>query len=593
MTVEKLSAKAALEVTRKNRVRSFPSKVRGRERLMPFAQVQHNASFSFNKSAKIFTAGSCFARNIERALRFINFDVVSSPVDIAAPSSAKAVFQLYNKFTIHSILNELKWAVGAFHHAPEDLLYEVEDGEYCDMQINGPALIGSKAEMLAFRQSFNDTFKAAMSADVIIITLGLVECWYDTKTELYLNVAPGGKLIERYPDRFEFHVLDYDDISSALEEMYALLLKNRKGTLKLLITVSPVGLASTFRGQDVLVANTYSKAVQRAAVEKFTMKANVDYFPSYEFVTLSDHSYAWGNLDFRHVRKETVDRIMAQVLERYTGRNEAQSTLAARGHATAHLNDGNTEKAIEILDAHIQKYGQTTELMMIYARGLMQARRFKEAYTAFAFFSEASEERLEKICIAYDDPDGTIDLAARLERSCKTSHSRSLRTTESENDVANNKKLEALSIIDSFDTKNDGARDLQILRDYVVDSYQFAQRERARPSSVVTSLRVSAALDTIRDLVKRDNVDEAQKVAETALEELDGKYGDLSLIQMELATIYQQKGNIAEALVIFQVLANTDGNFALIATRRAVNLARKLGNLELAAELATKAADNL
>lgn len=53
-------------------------------------------------------------------------------------------------------------------------------------------------------------------------------------------------------------------------------------------TVSPVPLYLTFSGEDIIVANTYSKSVLRAvcnAVEN--SRKRVDYFPSYEAVTLS------------------------------------------------------------------------------------------------------------------------------------------------------------------------------------------------------------------------------------------------------------------------------------------------------------------
>ena len=79
-------------------------------------------------------------------------------------------------------------------------------------------------------------------------------------------------------------------------------------------------LHNTFRAQDCLQANSYSKSVQRAALEEVVAKFdNVHYFPSYEMVSLAAPSVAWVNDDFRHVRPETVDRIMRKVIAAYIG----------------------------------------------------------------------------------------------------------------------------------------------------------------------------------------------------------------------------------------------------------------------------------
>ena len=63
----------------------------------------------------------------------------------------------------------------------------------------------------------------------------------------------------------------------------------------MLISVSPVPLKNvTFTGQDALTANTYSKSALRAASEEFVAgHEDVDYFPSYKIVTLTDRSAAF------------------------------------------------------------------------------------------------------------------------------------------------------------------------------------------------------------------------------------------------------------------------------------------------------------
>jgi tetratricopeptide (TPR) repeat protein len=85
----------------------------------------------------------------------------------------------------------------------------------------------------------------------------------------------------------------------------------------MLVTVSPVPFKATFSGEDVIVANAYSKAVQRAACQVFAERcAGVDYFPSYELVTMSPRESAYES-DNLHVTAGMVRHVMNEVLAAY------------------------------------------------------------------------------------------------------------------------------------------------------------------------------------------------------------------------------------------------------------------------------------
>lgn len=376
MPLEKTSAEEVFQRLGGNKNRIYPSEKRGAERIFPYAQPAVRAGFQFTRESKIFATGSCFARNVEKSLHFIKADVVSSPTDIPAPPKATQVFQLYNKYTVHSILNEFRWALSgeAVDHAAG--LVADSQGRYYDLQVaSSPDITGTLEEMTAFRAAFNASFARAATADVVIITLGLVECWYDTETGVYLNMAPSKPLTQQYPGRFEFHLLDYNDIYAALVEIEGLLRKDNPNPPELLVTVSPVGLASTFREDDVLITNCYSKSVQRAAVEAFVMNHDAHYFPSYEYVTLTDRKFAWGNKDFRHVRQETVDRIMADVLLSYVGPSDEQELLATRGHAQARFDHGEFQTVIDLIEPTLDKFGDEGDILWLYALSLRQVKR--------------------------------------------------------------------------------------------------------------------------------------------------------------------------------------------------------------------------
>lgn len=379
MPIEKLDADDAFARALRNRERGYPKVGKGEERLAPFARPRTQPAFSFSPDGKIFATGSCFARNVEKSLHAGGFNTVSSPTDIPVPKGVSNPFQLYNKYTVHSILNELRWALGARDFDPEELVIEGPDGKWYDLQVSA-SVSGTRNEMIALRKAYNASFAEAAQADIVIMTLGLVECWFDKVTGVYLNEAPSRPMIRAYPDRFEFHLLDYQDILDALREVSATITAARSTPFHFLVTVSPVGLVTTFREQDVLVANCYSKSVQRAAVEAFVAEQDAQYFPSYEYVTLSDRRYAWINTDFRHVRPEMVDRIMGDVLLTFSGPSQGQSFLSARGNAKALREAGAFEEVAEILDAHFTSYPETDEeLTWLYAITLRKVGRHSEA----------------------------------------------------------------------------------------------------------------------------------------------------------------------------------------------------------------------
>ncbi len=363
-----------------NNNRIYPKANRGVERLSPYAQPHAEAGFSIGADASIFATGSCFARNVEKSLKFINFNVVSSPWTLPVNREGEEQSPLYNKYTVHSILNEFKWALSSEPVDHSKYIVADKDGLYYDLNVTSHVdVTGTLEEMTHFRKSFNATFAAAATADVIIVTLGMVECWFDTETQTYLNIMPPKSLMSQYKDRFQFHVLDYKDIVSALSELYAVISKDRETPPNLIVTVSPVGLAATFRPDDVLVANSYSKSVQRAAVEAFTMTHDAHYFPSYEYVTLTDSKFAWSDRDFRHVRQETVDRIMADVLLAYAGPSRGQQLLYLRGHCTALHENGEYAKIVEMIEPHLDTYSDEADILWLYARGLRQVSRREDA----------------------------------------------------------------------------------------------------------------------------------------------------------------------------------------------------------------------
>lgn len=351
----------AFENARQNELRRYPSPDTDGERIYPLVSPSAAPSFRIGKDDSVFAIGSCFARNLEGALHKAGMNVLSRKIDLGKiGDEVGAASNFLNKYTAASILNDLRWALERASFPGEDIIYAVRTGVYCDPQLGLIRLPYPLADIMDMRTRYLDAMAQVNDADVVIITLGYVETWFDKELGLYLNIAPPPALCAQFPDRFEFRVLGFEDVRLALEEIYALLKTHRSKPLKMLLTVSPVPLVSTFRDVDVLVANTYSKSVQRAAAETFVAdKPDVDYFPSYESVTLSNPTICWARGDYRHVSPDIVARIMSNVLVSYAPDVDAPGT---------YLGSRMTREAVFATARLLAKLGEAGALAALFSQ---------------------------------------------------------------------------------------------------------------------------------------------------------------------------------------------------------------------------------
>ena len=303
-------------------------------RLMPLAQPDFSPSFRIGKEELIFTVGSCFARNIEKQLILEGYNVAANRFRPPAETGFKAdPDALLNRYVIYAIANELRWGLGHGKPFRERYYVQLDKDQWFDPHLH-PSITPSPLEAVIQRREAVRRYMAlAGQARVVIVTLGLAEAWYDAKNSLYLNGVLPPRAREREPDRFQFHLLDYQQILDCLNYIHILLQHYGHPEVRLLVTVSPVAMNTTFAGGEVLTANTYSKAVQRAAVEAFVRShANVDYFPSYESVVLSDRRRAW-RADQAHASDEIVRLNVLRMVEAYAAAGDASQD--AQGEPTA------------------------------------------------------------------------------------------------------------------------------------------------------------------------------------------------------------------------------------------------------------------
>jgi GSCFA family len=275
--------------------------------------------FQLQREDKLFAIGSCFARGIESALIEQKMDVLSRTTEFDSFPAANNEMRLgfTNKYNTFSIYNELRWALDPAAEFPRDSLVDIGDGLFYDPHTNPALQLASLEETIHRHQIIESVTRRIGQCRVVIITLGLAEVWRDKVADVFLNHTPIPEALRTHRDRYEFHVTNFAQNLSNLEHVHTLLSRFGHPDVQTVVTVSPVPLMATFSGEDVVIANTYSKSVLRTVAQEWAAAhKNVHYFPSYEIVQNSDRLVTWEE-DLRHVKGEVAKHIMKLFLRHY------------------------------------------------------------------------------------------------------------------------------------------------------------------------------------------------------------------------------------------------------------------------------------
>ena len=385
MPIIRLTATQANEYRKTNAYRSWGDRA-SPNRVEPITRPGFRVPFKMQPGSRIFTVGSCFARNVEDELIRRGFDV---PMRRMMPKNSPSA--ILNNFATPSIYNEFAWAFGEAEFHQQHHFFEVQPGRFADLHL-APTLRPEPLEAVIERRAeITAAYRQAADCPVMIMTLGVAEVWFDTVSGYYVNVAPRPSHLRAEPDRFEMHILSFDDAHDYLDRTVRLLQRHGHPDLRILLTVSPVPLTATHRDEDVIVANCYSKSALRTVAETICARYDfVTYFPSYESVTLSDRRRAWWD-DFVHVTDEmvalNVGRMVDAFIEAVEDPDAVRTAVAAGGEAAvvekaAVVRKGSREAARAFFAEFGPQFAASPEFVQEHVGFLMDAREWAAAHAA-------------------------------------------------------------------------------------------------------------------------------------------------------------------------------------------------------------------
>ncbi len=281
-----------------------------------------------NPDTKVFAMGSCFAVEIREALIKAGIDVYPKykaiPIDheeyIIGALPDRDNINYYHTFAIrqeferyHDIWSQKEndyWKLkDRFWTTPQD---DVFQDPYRRTVLGKTPELLNKANNLV-TQCTQDGME---SADLFLITLGLIEVWRKKDNGLFSCEFPGYNAGGGHTET-EFHLSSFQENYENLKEIVRLIkLINPKATI--VFTVSPVALGRTFTKNDVVTANTESKSLLRTAAGQVVREEeNVFYFPSFEIAnSLGEATFKESG---RHVKEDVVFAITEVFMQSHSG----------------------------------------------------------------------------------------------------------------------------------------------------------------------------------------------------------------------------------------------------------------------------------
>ncbi len=262
---------------------------------------------NFSVESNIASIGTCFAEEISNHFKTNNQNIKYLCIEknkFNFSANWGRVFTIKNLLQIitYSLEDFVPIHVEKYKNIFFDPLREYSVGRFDSKEA---ALLDIKKH----RKFSRNVFK---KSDLLIITIGQNEFWYDSEINLAWGISPPlsvRKNQERFkPIEYTFNQ-NRNDLNKIIKK-----LKEFNPRLKIIFTVSPVAEYATFLNHNIVSQAFAGKCILRAVLHEIVPKnEDVFYFPSFEYVlTDNPNSFVADNM---HVKRFKVSQILKSLEE--------------------------------------------------------------------------------------------------------------------------------------------------------------------------------------------------------------------------------------------------------------------------------------
>lgn len=284
----------------------------------------------FDLGDQFFVIGSCFAERIRMAM--VDQGAKVGPAYKAIPMApdryqidtlpARPHMNYYNTFAIRQEFERHagEWVQdpGDYWTLPKDFIWKGDQPIYQDPYRR--LVFGRTPEDLSEALGHVNRImdEGIRNARVFFMTMGI--------GEIFVNKATGRVACQRPAygggggeDETQFRMSTVAENLANMTKVMEIINRVRPDA-QVIATVSPVGLARTFSGEDVVTANSYGKSMLRTVLGELAMTYdNFTYFPSYEMAKENGPN-AFYESDGRHVNPWLIKNIVKVFMDAYQKR---------------------------------------------------------------------------------------------------------------------------------------------------------------------------------------------------------------------------------------------------------------------------------
>jgi len=246
-----------------------------------------------NKSTKIFTMGSCFARNISRKLQSLG--LICENLEIAEQLNSSYA----NVALVDYILG--RNTSSSNNSRLEELLGDAQNKEYLLNKI--------------------------IDTNVLILTLGVAPVLFSRYDGSFVMPRPSRLTTRALADKYEWRTTTVEENVRNIKYVIESIRTISPG-IKVVLTVSPVPLSVTFEFGSAICADSLSKSIMRVSADQLVRGNNLEniyYWPSFEvFRWVGSHnSNFFGGDDGAewHVTEGHVNEVMSVFAEYFSREN--------------------------------------------------------------------------------------------------------------------------------------------------------------------------------------------------------------------------------------------------------------------------------
>lgn len=295
--------------------------------------------FKIARHDRVATAGSCFAQEIAHRLQASGYTYYLAerpPNGISAAEADRRNYFMYscrygNLYTTAQLRQLIDRAYGDF--VPElDYWTRKEDGRIVDPfrpRIE-PEGFATLEEMREERNRHFDAVRHMIETmDVFVFTFGHTETWRHKSDGAILQLAPGVAGGDWDDNVYEFYNMT---VSEVVRDFLASVDRIREinPKVRIVLSVSPVGIIATYEDRHVVISNTAVKAILRAAADEVVRaRPNIAYFPSYDLVNVSPNAARFYRDDTRRINTQGIDRTMKMFFDHFTDKSHETMAINA------------------------------------------------------------------------------------------------------------------------------------------------------------------------------------------------------------------------------------------------------------------------